>query len=460
MSTSSTSATTYFNGDSSYSAQLNNVIAQAVARATAPITQLQDEQSTLTNEQTEVQTLGNDFVAVQNAIDSLNSAVSTSSYTASVDTPSVATATATSSALPGTYALDVLSLGSQASAISSAGSTAVTDPSTQSISSSSSFTLTVNGTATTITPSGTSLDDLVSAINSSGADVQATLVNVGGSSADYRLSIQGTQYAAGTIQLTDSSGNSLLTTLNDGAPVTYTLNGEGSSSDPITSTSRTLTLSTGLTANVLATGTANITVAGSTASISTAINSFVTAYNAVTAELAKNRGENGGALTGNSLVSELQDALNSIGSYSSDSGTSSGVNALADLGLTFDETGNLDFDSSTFQAAVSASPSAVTAFLGSETTGGFLESAYSTLNSLTSATGSLTVAGNNIGASIESLTTQISNKQTQVSQLQTNLTTEMANADAAIASLQSQLSEITDLFSAENQVEQNINGVS
>jgi hypothetical protein len=35
----------------------------------------------------------------------------------------------------------------------------------------------------------------------------------------------------------------------------------------------------------------------------------------------------------------------------------------------------------------------------------------------------------------------------------------MANADAAIASLQGQLSEITSLFTAENQVSQNINGV-
>jgi len=458
MSTSSTSASTYFNGNSSYSAELNNVIAQSIARATAPITQLQNQQSTLTNEQSEVQTLGNDFLAVQNAIDSLNSAVSTSSFTATVDTPAVATATATSSALPGTYALDVLSIGSQTSTISSAGSTAVTDPTSQNISSASSFTLTVNGTATTITPSGTSLDALVAAINSSGDNLQATVVNVGGSSADYRLSIQSKNYAPDTIQLS-AGGTNLLTTLSTGSNVTYTLNGEPSTSDPITSTSRTLTLSTGLTADVLTTGTANITVAGSTANISTAINSFVTAYNAATAELAKNRGQSGGALTGNSLVSQLQQALNSIGSYRSDSGTSSGVSSLADIGLTFDQTGNLDFDSSTFASAASSSASAVTAFLGSETSGGFLQSAYSTLNATTSATGSITVAGNNLGNTVESLANQISTKQAQVTQLQTNLTTEMANADAAIASLQSQLSEITDLFTAENQVSQNINGV-
>jgi flagellar hook-associated protein 2 len=457
MSTSSTTGT-YFSGESTFSASLNNVISQAVARATAPITQLQNEQSTLTSEQSEVQTLGNDFMSVQTAIDSLNSAASTSAYTATVDVPTVATATASSTALPGTYSLDVSSIGSQTNTISASGSTTVTDPTSQNISSATSFTLTVGGTNTTITPSGTSLDDLVTAINNSGANVQATVVNVGGSaSPDYRLSVQSTQYAPDTVQLTAGSTN-LLTTLNIGSYVTYTVNGQPAT--PINSTSRSLSLSTGLTADVLTTGTANITVAQSSSNISTAITNFVTAYNAAAAELTKNRGQNGGALTGNSLVGQLQQALNSIGSYSSSSGTSSAVKSLADLGLTFDQNGNLTFDSSTFDSVSSTSPSAVTAFLGSETGGGFIQSAYSTLTSLTADnTGTITVAGNNIGATVNSLTTQISNKQAQVTQLQSNLTTEMANADAAIASLQGQLSEITSLFTAENQVSQNINGV-
>jgi flagellar hook-associated protein 2 len=458
MSTSPTSGS-YFSGESTFSASLNNVISQALARASAPITQLQNQQSTLANEQGEVQTLGNDFMAVQTAIDGLNTAASTSAYSATVDVPTVATATASSTALAGTYTLDVSSLGSQTNTISPLGSTTVTDPSSQNISSATSFTLTINGTAKTITPSGTSLNALVTAINASGANVQATVVNVGGSaSPDYRLSVQSTHYAPDTIQLSDGTNTNLLTTLNPGTYVTYTVNGQPST--PINSTSRSLSLSTGLTANVLTTGTANITVAQSSSNISSAINSLVTAYNAATAELTKNRGQNGGALTGNSLVGQLQQALNSIGSYTSSTGTSSAVHSLADLGLTFDQSGNLNFDASTFDSASATSPAAVTAFLGSETGGGFIESAYSTLTSLTAnTTGTITVAGDNIGTTITSLTNEISTKQAQVTQLQTTLTTQMANADAAIASLQGQLSEITSLFTAENQVSQNINGV-
>jgi flagellar hook-associated protein 2 len=269
--------------------------------------------------------------------------------------------------------------------------------------------------------------------------------------------VQSTQYAPDTIQLNDGTNN-LLTSLNTGSYVTYQVNGQPST--PVNSTSRTLSISTGLTANVLTAGTANITVSQSNANVSSAISSFVTAYNSATAELTKNRGQNGGALTGNSLVLALQTSLNSLGSYASSSGTSSAVSSLSDLGLTFDQSGNLNFDSATFDAISSSSPAAVNTFLGSETGSGFIQSAYSTLTSLTDGTkGTITVAGNNIGTSITSLTTEISNKQDQVNQLQTNLTTQMAQADAAISSLQGQLSEITGLFSAENQVSQNINGV-
>jgi flagellar hook-associated protein 2 len=455
MSTSATSTTNYFNGESTFATDLNNVISRAVSTATLPITLLQNEQSTLTNQQSEVQTLGSDFEAVQSAIDSLNTAVSASSYSASVDTPSVASATASSGALPGTYALDVSSIGSQTNTISSAGSSAISDPSTQGISTATSYTLSVGSQTYTLSPSGTSLNSLVAAINSSGANVQATVINVGGSaSPDYRLSVQGTEYAPDTVQLSDGTNN-LLTSLNTGSYVTYQVNGEPAT--PINSTSRSLSLSTGLTADVTATGTANITVSQSNSAISTALSSFVTAYNAAVDEVTKNRGQGGGALTGDSLISQLESALDAIGSYSSAS--SGSVSSLADLGITFDENGHLDLDQTTLNSALSSSSADVLSFLGSETGSGFIQSAYSSLTSLTDSTyGSITETGNSIGTSISNLTTEISNKQAQVTQLQTNLTTQMAAADAAISALQGQDTEITDLFSAEQQESKDITG--
>ena len=447
----------YFNGESTFSAQLNNVVSRSVAQASQPITLLQNQLGSLTGEQSEVQTLGSSFTAIQSALQSINSATAASSYSASVDATAVASASTSSGALAGTYSLNITSLGAQTNTISGGGSgaTTVTDPTSQNISSASSFTLTVNGKQQKLLPTGNSLNALVQAINASSANVQATVVNVGGSaSPDYRLSVQSTQYSPDSIQLNDGT-NDLLTSLNTGSYVTYQVNGQPNT--PINSTSRNLSISTGLSAQALTTGTANITVSQNSSNVTSAISSFVNAFNSASAELTKNRGQNGGALTGNSLILGLQNSLNSISAYSAGGGST--VNSLADIGLTFDSSGSLTFDSSTFDAAYSSSPTALNTFLGSETGGGFIGTAYSALTSLTDSTnGTITTAGNNIGSSITSLTSQISTKQAQVTQLQTNLTNQLAQADSAISSLQGQLSEITDLFTAQEQVSRNISG--
>ena len=457
MSTSSTtSSAATFTGSSAFSSDLQNVITRAVSIASLPMTQMQNEESTLTSQQSELQTFGTNFEAVQSSIDALNTAVGSGSYGATVDNQSVATATLGTGSLPGTYSIDVTNIGSQTNTLSANGLTTVSDPSTANISSSSNYTLTVNGTNYQVADSANSLNGLVAAINSSGANVQATVVNVGGSSSpDYRLSIQGTQYANTTISLTagsTSGGTNLLTTLSSGAPVTYTVNGQTTAAQ---SSSRSLAISTGLTVNVLTTGTANVTVSENSDGISTALSNFVTSFNTAADELTKNRGQNGGALAGNSLVSELSSALRSLTNFS---GSTNTVTSLANLGITYTETGDLQFDSSTFNQAVSTSQSDVLNFLGSETSGGFLQTASATLTGLTDPTsGIITDATNSIGTSITNLTTEISNQQAYVTTMQTNLTAQMASADAAISSLEQQVSQITSLFAAETQASQNIN---
>ena len=195
-------------------------------------------------------------------------------------------------------------------------------------------------------------------------------------------------------------------------------------------------------------------MAQSTETLSSALSSFATAYNTATTDLAKNRGQNGGALAGQSIVDQLGSALESIANYSSSS--SGSLKSLSDLGLTFDTTGNLNFDASALNA--SSSLSAVDSFLGTETGGGFLQSTYSTLSALTdSTTGAITLENNSLADEVTSLQTQITNKQTQLTQMQSNLTQQMATADAAISSLEQQQSQITDLFAAETLQSQNYN---
>ena len=432
-----------FTGSSSFSAQLQQVITNAVAAATAPITQLQNQQTTLTNQQSELQTLTSKFKSLQSAIDALNAATGTGAYSATSSDSSIATASVGSGVMAGTYTVTVGSLGSQTNTMSMNGLTTVTDPASGNIDASTTYTLTVNSQTYTISdPSGT-LNGLANAINASGANVSATVVNVGSSSApDYRLAIQSNEYAPDSIQLTDSSNTQLLTTLNSGSYVTYQVNGQPST--PINATTRTVAISPGLSVTFTGTGTTSITVAQNTSALAAALNSFVNAYNSAAQELVKNRGQNGGALTGNSIVYELQDALQNIVAYIAPSGN---VNALASIGLSFDENGNLQFDQTAFDQA---SPNDVLSFFGSETGGGFLQNAENVMTSITDpTTGLLPQATQSITSEISDIATRIANDQAQVNQLQQTLTQQMDAADAAISALEQQLTEITDLFSAE-----------
>jgi flagellar hook-associated protein 2 len=453
MSTSS-SSTSGFNGTSTYASDLQTVITRAVGIASLPITLLQNKQSTYTSQQSELQTLGNDFQNLQSALSAVDSASSSGSLSPSVDNTSVASASVTSGALAGTYSVNISSLGALTNSISKSSLPAVSDPTSGNISTSSAFTLSVNGTNYTLTPAANNLNSLVAAINASGAKVQATIVNVGGStSPNYQLSIQGAQYAPTTIQLNDGSQD-LLNTLTPGSYVTYQVNGSTSTA---TSTSRTLPISSGLTVTAKATGTANVTVGQNSSSLENALSSLVTSFNAAADELTKNRGQNGGALAGDSIVQQLTGILQSVGNYTNSSG---GINSLTDIGLSFDQNGHLQFDSSQFESASDTSFSNVTSFLGSASGNtGFLGAASQALAATTdSITGIITTASNSIGTSINNITTQISTDQDRVTQLQTSLTAQMAAADAAIASLQSQETQITNLFAAETQASKNITG--
>ena len=460
MSTSATSSTgnpATFTGSSAFSSQLAQVIANAVAIASIPMDNLQTEQTTVQGQQSELQTLTSDFSSLGTALTSVDSSTGSSSYSASVSNSSVASASVSSGILAGTYTLDVTNPGAQETVMSGTAEneTTVTDPTQGNISSSTSFTLVVNGQDYSISDSSGTLDDLVNAINSSGANVQATVVNVGSSSSpDYRLTVQSQDYNSNdSIQLldpTDNNANLLDTTLTQGANVEYTVNGQPASPNPpIQSNSRTLTLSSGLTVNVLGSGTTTISVSQDGTSIENALSSFVTSYNAAMAEVNKNRGQAGGALTGDSSIFSLSEALNQIVNYQ---GSSGDITSMAAIGLTFDENGNLDFDPSTFEQASSTDMTDVLNFLGSISGDtGFLGAANDVLTGINDSTNGILAQENNTFSTEQTnLGGQITDDQNQITVLQQNLENQMSAADAAISALEQQASYLQMMFQTEN----------
>jgi flagellar hook-associated protein 2 len=436
------SAVSSFNGTSEYAGDLQQAINQAVAIASIPLTQLQDNVTTLQSQAGELSTLQNDFGTLQSAIQQLGSSSGTQALTGTVSDSTVASVSVdpSSAIAAGTYTLDVINAGTPASTISSAGLDLVTDPSQTSISSASTFTLSIGDSTYQITPSGNTLNALAEAINSAGLGVTATVVNVGSlSSPDYRLSLQGTSLAAQTIQLNDGTHN-LLTVLVNGAPAQYQIDGQST----VSSSSSQITIAPGVTANLLAAGQTTISVASDPSGAADALTSFVSAYNAVVAELNNNHGTAGGALTGQTIVTGLEQSLESLISFTGGSGS---VQNLTDLGLTFSQSGQLSFDQATFDNAANSDPQDVANFLGSPTTGGFLQAATNLLNGLEDPnTGLFAETNTSIQNQITSDNQQITNTQNNITTMQNDLTAQMSQADTMIASLESQQTYYTDLF--------------
>jgi flagellar hook-associated protein 2 len=439
-----------FNGSSTFSSSFQQVLTRAVQIASMPLTQMQNTVSDLSGQQATLSSLEATFSSLQNSIQNIASTIN-STLAATVSDPSVLSATATQNAQAGTYSIVVDTLGSSTSTLSKANLTTVTDPTSQNISSSSPYTLTVNKVTYNISPAGGSLDSLATAINNAGAGVQATIVNVGStSSPDYRLAIGSNNLGADAISLTDSGNNSLLDTLQTGTDATYKVNGM---TTDISSTSRQITLAPGLTVNLLQPSTSGqattITVGNNYSALQSTLSDFATAYNSAVVALAAQRGQNGGALTGQSIIFSLSNTLSNLSLYS---GSGSGsVTSLADLGLNLDSTGHLSFDATAFN---SQSPGDVQQFLGTTTSGGFLQAANDALTAVADSTsGSITNDISNVQGQITSENNLIAQEQTRITDLQTNLTQELSVADAAIATLESQKTYFTNLFAAERSEE-------
>jgi len=439
---------TIFTGSSRYSNDLQSVITRAVKIASLPLTQLNNVRSTLDAQSSALNALDQAFTNLTSAIQGLESSLGTASYSSTSSTAGVVRATVGAGATEGVYQIEVTSLGAYSIAMSKEGLTRVTDPSAGNSSADSTFKLIVDGAEREYTGFYT-LNALAAAINAdSGAGVQATIVNLGSSAnPDYRLSLQSKRLDSVAVQLTDSESNPLLDMLATGSRATYKVNGMATE---VSSDSRTITLAPGLTVDLIGVSqpgqATSITVSRSTLAMQNALASFAVAYNAAVTELDKHRGQNGGALAGDSIVTTLQQVLRSVAGYSAGA---DGVSSLTALGLSFDKNGQLSFDASAFVSAVENNYQALSEFMGSSAAGGFLKSANEALTMAAGTSGGiLATAKDSVAGQIKRQDAAIDEMQDRITLYELSLNKQMADADALIAQLEQQVNYITGLFSA------------
>jgi len=313
----------------------------------------------------------------------------------------------------------------------------------------SMYTLVVGSNTYQFTPTDNTAATVAATINAQfGSMVQAAVVGTPGQNG-YGVSLsskaQGPPPSLDLQKTTAVSYQNVGNPQTTGALAAYSVDG----GPTVTSNSRSVTVSNGVTLNLEGTGATDVTVTRSTSALGAALSSFADAYNAVVDELAKQRGQSAGPLQGQSILTILSQALSNISTYNNSSGQ---IGGLASLGLSFDQSnnGHLDFNALALMATDFSNSAGVSSFLGSASGGGFLKAATDALKGLEDpAAGLLTTAESDLKTQIANIGTQIATKQNQVYRLQTTLTNQMAAADALIASMEQQYSYLSSMFQAQ-----------
>ena len=427
---------------------VSSTVTSIMTNMRAPETAWATRTTTLQGQDAVLSTLGTEMSSVSSALATLTAFdgafAQKDGATSNSSVVSLTSADSTSSA--GTHTLTV----SHMATVSQQHSNAVAAGATLS----GSMSLQVgSGTATTITIDSTNntMSTLVRAINNLDAGVTATMIS--DASGSYLSLTSNTSGAAGEMTvnlagLTDSNGDSLaMTSTSTGVDAAYTLDG-------IALTSNSNTVSTalpGITFQLVGTSSSAVTmqIVNDTSSISTAMNTFVSAYNALTAELSgqesKDSSGNAKPLFGDQVLSLIQSQLSTALAFST--GNSGKTSNLAQLGISVGTNGQLSLDTSALNNALQSNFTGVTNFF--QNAGDFAQNLTTVLNGLgNSGQGALALRVTQNSSEESTLADNKTKLETRLATYQTSLTTELNAANEILQAIAQQLEEMKQIYAA------------
>ncbi len=222
MGTTSSIGSLYFTGISQYSSDFQSILTRSQQIAQLPITALQNQQTDNQNKSQALDTLDPVVADVGSAVASLGTLAANGGLAASSSNNTLASAVTTGTAAAGSYTIsDIKSLASASSEMSLTG---YANTSTSPVSASGVVNL-VSGSQTyqLNISKNNNLTGLVNAINSSGANVTASILTTGtGATPDY-LVVTANSTGATTLQLNDlKSPSDLVTNTGTGTETSLT----------------------------------------------------------------------------------------------------------------------------------------------------------------------------------------------------------------------------------------------
>lgn len=443
-STSSTAGSTApsitpltFTGTSQYSSDFQSILTRAVQISSIPLTSLQNQDQTVLTKDSQLATLQSAVASLQSAVAALGTLASGQAISATSSNTDAVAVTATGATSPATYTIN--SITSLASAASETSQNGFANSSSTAVSTTGAMSLNVGGTpyAINLTSATNNLVGLVSAINSSGAPVSASILTTGTSN---YLSISAEDTGATTLQLFDDptgKNTNILTDQNQGADAKFMLDNlpvqqsSNTVNDVIAGATFTLQQS-GITSPV------TLTLASDPSQLSTDLGNLATAYNGVVSQINAQSGTEGGLLVGDSIIGQARGVLAQLTGYQG-SGT---IKSLSDMGIEIAQDGTMSLNQTTFSGLSSARIAGALQFLGSATTGfGGLAGVVDAISN--TVTGSIAAEVTSNLALNTSLQAQISTTTDNINTMQENLLQQLSKADSLITTLNSQQSSLS-----------------
>jgi flagellar hook-associated protein 2 len=416
----------------------NAIISALASVRQTPILRFQSQVAKLQKQTTEFGTLRTKLDARRTKASAIDTAAELRAYSASTTDQTVATASASSGATEGVYALTVTNLAQAASRISGgftkSSGTAV---------GSGSISITSGTTTYHVSVSPNSdLTQIRDAINASGAPITATIIDDGSGTNQYKLILSGNTTGASSAFTVDTSGFTpagsplSFSTLNAAQDATFSVNGatihraSNTVTDVIPGISLSLLKGNGATATV--------TVSKDRDTVKSRIKDLVSAFNDLNDEFRTNNNSAAknttAVLYGDATLRSTQSRIRSI-LDTNVTGTGSNYTSLASIGITTDSNGKLNVDDAKLTTALQNDYDGVIAIFTNQTNGIAVQ-ARETAQSVEDH--SIRSRTDGIQARIRSINNQITTLQDSLDSYISGLRDKFANLDAIAGRLQAQ----------------------
>jgi flagellar hook-associated protein 2 len=424
----------------------NSIINALMQQASVPVTNLQTRQQTLTSQNSNYGTLATKLGTLETAAGKLD-AVDSLAGTKVTNTNESAVSLTTSSTTPqGSYSVVVNAL---AQAQVTASTTTYADSDTTVVASGGSIT--IGGTTVTLT-GDTTLQGLADAINATD-DVPVTAAVVQSSPGAYELVLTGE--STGTANAFTITNN-----LTGGAGITFGANAQEAADASATVNGLAITSSTNTIDSAIPGGTLTLaqadpgttitlTVTQDTSNAKSLVQGFVDAYNDLQSFIASQRQAymkgDSTSIANDGLLRGLSIGLRGL--LGGSGGTDPTYTYLAQVGIGFDSTGDLSFDTGSFDTAATGSLLADVQklFSGSDGTNGIFSSINDLLDGYVGSGGLVASQQNQITDQLQTISRQISDMQDQLDIQRQSLVQQYAAADTTISSLNNQASSLAGL---------------